>query len=334
MAGHDGCLALAVSGGSDSLALMHLAAAWARQKGAALPVVLTVDHGLSEGSAKMARRVVRWAKAAGLRAHILGWEGRKPKSGIEAAAREARYRLMGGWMARHDIKMLCVGHTEDDQAETFLLRLARGSGLEGLAAMRPLAPWPVPNSAKEKFSDLSVVRPLLGIGRAQLRNHLEAIGQPWADDPMNEDIAFDRVRIRKAAAALAEAGLSAARIAAAAAHLARARAALETVTAAVLARASRPGAEGFLLDPAALAAAPREIGLRGLAALLKIAGGRAYGPRFEALERLFDRLGTGTLGGGATLHGCRIGPARRREQVFGPGTLVLRPESSASGRKA
>jgi tRNA(Ile)-lysidine synthase len=334
MAGHDGPLAVAVSGGSDSLALMHLAAVWARQQSMPAPVVLTVDHGLSEGSGKTARQVVRWAKAAGLRAHILAWQGRKPKSGIEAAARAARYRLLGGWMTRHGIKTLCVGHTEDDQAETFLLRLARGSGLEGLAAMRPLAPWPVPPSGTEKFAQLSVVRPLLGVGRARLRNHLEAIGQPWIDDPMNEDTAFDRVRIRKAAAALAEAGLSTSRIAAATTHLARARAALETVTAAVLARASRPGADGFLLDPAALAAAPREVGLRGLSALLKMAGGRAYGPRFEALERLFDRIGTGTLGGGATLHGCRIGPARRRDQVFGPDTLVLQPEGSARARKA
>ena len=71
------------------------------------------------------------------------WRGKKPKSGIEAAAREARYQLMGAWMAKHRIGTLFVGHTQDDQAETFLLRLARGSGLDGLAAMRAHAPWPV-----------------------------------------------------------------------------------------------------------------------------------------------------------------------------------------------
>ena len=321
MAGIDGPLALAVSGGGDSLALMHLAARHAAAHSLPVPVVLTVDHGLRKGSRSDARKVVAWAKAIGLKAHILSWPGKKPKTGVEAAARSARYRLMGAWMAANGVSALCVGHTQDDQAETFLLRLARGSGVDGLAAMRALAPWPEPG-----FARLRVVRPLLALPRADLRGFLSAVGQDWLDDPMNQDPAFDRVRLRGAAQALAAAGLSAGRIAAAAAHLARARAALEQVTEAVLARAVRPAGkteqDGLLLDAAALGGAPREVGLRALAAVLMAVSGAAYRPRFEALERLFDRIAAEELGGGATLMGCRVGPARRGTQG-GDGARML-----------
>jgi tRNA(Ile)-lysidine synthase len=284
--------------------------------------VLTVDHGLRVNSAKDAKQVVAWAKQAGLTAYVLTWRGAKPESGLEAAAREARYRLMGAWLAKHKIATLFVGHTQDDQAETFLLRLARGSGLDGLAAMRARAPWPVPG-----FAGLTLARPLLDLRRDPLRAYLKSLGQDWLDDPMNEDTAFDRVKIRKAADALAEAGLSPARIAAAAAHLARARESLEIVTEAVLARAVREWKGGVLLDPAALAAAPREVGLRALASVLMTVGGQAYRPRFESLERLFDRIGGAGLGAGATLHGCHIRPAGKNEKVFAPFALVVAPES-------
>jgi tRNA(Ile)-lysidine synthase len=332
MAGHAGPFVVAVSGGGDSLALMHLLRAFAQAKKLAAPVVLSVDHGLRKAAAGDAKKVAVWAKQAGLKAHVLTWRGAKPKSGVEAAAREARYRLMGAWLAKHKIATLFVGHTQDDQAETFLLRLARGSGLDGLAAMRAHAPWPVPG-----FPELSVARPLLGLGRDRLRAHLESLGQAWLDDPMNDDAAFDRVKIRKAQAALAKAGLSPARIAAAASHLARARESLEIVTEAVLARAARKweGArkgECVLLDPVVLAAAPREVGLRALASLLMAVGRQAYRPRFESLERLFDRIAAADLRGGATLHGCHIRPTTGKEKDFAPFSLVLQPESPRKTR--
>ncbi len=296
-----------MSGGGDSLALMHLLAAHAKAHRHKPPVVLTVDHGLCRSSSKDARKVAAWAKKAGLKAHVLTWEGIKPKSGVESAAREARYALMGAWMVKHKITTLHVGHTIDDQAETFLLRLARGSGLDGLAAMRAQAPWPVPG-----FGTLTVSRPLLDIRRADLRAYLTSRGQSWLDDPMNEDDAFDRVKIRQAGKMLADLGLTTQRLAGAAAHLARARAALESMTDTVLAQATAKGSGGVLLNPAVLVAAPREVGLRALAALLMKVSGQAYRPRFDALERLFDRIAAGTLGGGATLHGCYIGPASKQ----------------------
>ncbi len=332
MAAHDGAIVVAVSGGGDSIALMHLLKDYASARTLAPPIVLTVDHGLRKNSARDAKQVAQWAKQAGLKAHILTWRGARPKSGIEAAARAARYRLMGDWLVKNRITTLHVGHTQDDQAETFLLRLARGSGLDGLSAMQTNAPWPV------EGYDLTIARPLLDIARAALRAHLTDLGQAWLDDPMNDDTAYDRVKIRKARDALADAGLTTARIAAAAAHLGRARAALEVVTEAVLARASTPVAGGFALDPAALAAAPREVGLRALAAILMAVSGQPYRPRFEALERLFDRLAAGTLGRGVTLHGCHIGPVPRSRSQNPAGALLVVPENprktASSARRA
>lgn len=325
MAGHArASWAVAVSGGGDSVALMHLLCAFAAANRLAPPIVLTVDHGLRKSSARDAAKVAAWAKQAGLKAHVLTWRGKKPKSGIEAAARQARYRLMGAWLSKHGIATLFVGHTQDDQAETFLLRLARGSGLDGLAGMRARAPWPVPG-----FSQLVAARPLLGLRRDSLRAYLKDKGQAWLDDPMNEDPAFDRVRIRKAQAALSEAGLLPARIAAAASHLARARESLEIVTQAVLQRAARRLDNGpVLLDPSALAAAPREVGLRALATVLMAVGEQTYRPRFESLERLFDHIVGESLRGGATLHGCHIRPAAKAERDFAPFRLAVVPENT------
>lgn len=312
--------AVAVSGGGDSLALMHLLHGFAKAREMAPPIVLTVDHGLRKASAREAKKVLAWAKEAGLKAHLLTWRGKKPKSDIESQARQARYRLLGDWLKKKKITTLFVGHNLDDQVETFLLRLARGSGLDGLSGMVPHAPWPVPG-----FDRLRLARPMLGLGRDQLRAYLSGLGQTWLEDPMNEDTSFDRVKIRKARAALSEAGLTPARIAAAASHLARARESLEVMTEAVLNRATRKSqAGGILLDALALAAAPREVGLRGLASVLMAVGGQAYRPRFESLERLFDRLAGPGLGGGATLHGCHLRPVAA---VFAPFSLAVMPEN-------
>jgi tRNA(Ile)-lysidine synthase len=128
--------------------------------------------------------------------------------------------------------------------------------------------------------------------------------------------------------ALEAAGLSPIRIADAAAHLARARAALEMATEAVLARVAKPDGNRMLLDAKALMAAPREVGLRALAALLMAVSGEPYRPRFDALERLFDSIAAGKLGGGATLHGCRVFPAPRASHAFGAETFILSRESS------
>jgi tRNA(Ile)-lysidine synthase len=313
--------AVAVSGGGDSLALMHLLARWAKKSRSTAPVVLCVDHGLQTGSKKTAASVARKARALGLQATVLRWPGPHPQKGIEAAARAARYALMGAWLKRRKLTTLHVGHNQDEQAETFLLRLARGSGIDGLSAMRPLAPYP-----HVDFPGLAVARPLLGFSRAELRAWLAARGEDWMEDPMNDDPRFDRVKMRQLAPALAEAGLTSARIALAASHMAAARDLMEELTASLLSHIAQPGSGGLLLDGMALGGAPRELGLRALASLLQSVSGAPYRPRFESLERLFDRLASRALRGGMTLSGCRIGPALAAERVFGPGTLALSRE--------
>ena len=320
--------AVALSGGGDSLSLMHLLADWAKACGLKPPVALIVDHALRPGSATEARRAAGFARKAGLTAHIFTRKGAAPKSGIEATARDARYGLMGAWLKKHGIATLYVGHTLDDQAETFLLRLGRGSGLDGLSAMRALAPFPLP-----EFADLNLARPLLRLARARLRADLRERGLDWLEDPMNSETRFARSRIRGLMPALEAAGLSAERISDAAGHLARARQALELATEAVLARAAAPAGGRVLLDSKALLAAPREVGLRALAALLMAVSGETYRPRFEALERLFDGIAQGKLGRGATLHGCRLFPAPRAAQAFGSQTLVFMKESSRKAEK-
>ena len=315
--------AVALSGGSDSLALMILLRDWAKDSGQPPPVVLCVDHALRPESAVEARKATQWAKAAGLKSKVLLRKGKKPRADIEAAAREARYRLMGEWARANGMKAIYVGHTRDDQAETFLLRLARGSGVDGLAAMRAVAPYPL-----REFPELTLVRPLLGFGREALRDVLRARKHAWLDDPMNADPRFARVKIRAAWPALEAMGLSKDRIADAAAHLARARAALDTVSQAVLARACRFEGREALLDPKALARAPRELGLRALASVLMTVSENEYRPRFERLERLFDRIGQGGLGRGSTLHGCLIGPAPIARALYGAGTLLVAREGN------
>lgn len=312
--------AVAVSGGGDSVALMYLLADWARARKLAPPAILTVDHGLAAGSRKRADDVRAQAKKLNLACEVLTWKAGKPKSDIEARAREARYRLMGEWCRANDVAFLYVAHSQDDQAETFLLRLARGSGLDGLSAMRDVAPFPL-----ENFSGLSLVRPLLGTARDDLRRFLQARAIEWHEDPMNADPRFARVRLRVIRSELEKAGLAAARIAAAARHLSRAREVLERDTALLLDTIIRREGARILIDGPALVSAPRELGLRALAELLKQAGGQTYRPRFEQLETLFDSLSSGPFAA-RTLHGCRLGAAPKRLAIFGSGTLLLEKE--------
>ena len=310
--------AIAVSGGGDSKALMLLLADWARAQSRSLPAVLTVDHGLVSGASRIAQDVVKDAQRIGLKAHRLVWKGAKPSADIEAAARAARYQMMGAWCQAHRIKGLYVAHTLEDQAETFLLRLARGSGLDGLAAMRVRSPFPL-----EGFERLCVVRPLLDITRAALRAWLESRHENWVEDPMNADSRFARTRIRQAWPALSDAGLTPARIALAAEHLGRARDALEDQTAEVLEAGCRFEETRVLVDGARLAAAPPEIGLRALAHILSHVSGQTYRPRFERLERLYRAIAEGDLKTARTLHGCRVGRAPKAASIFGPFTLII-----------
>lgn len=315
-------IAVAVSGGADSLCLALLARDWARARGGSL-LALVVDHALRPASAQEAALTAErlgkleipverllWNHAA---ATAPGNGGAGSKGGnLQAAARAARYRLLEDACRRSGILHLMTAHHLDDQAETLLLRLARGSGLEGLAGI-PAVAW---------RRDLRILRPLLTVPKARLTATLRAAGLDWVEDPSNRSPDFARGRLRALSGLLAEEGADNRRLARSAAHLGRARASLEVQQAEILARALRLDRRGFAwLRAEVLAAAPEEAARRVLARLVTTLGGRAYPPRWERLEALYRALRTGSLHG-RTLSGCRF--LERRQ-----GVLVVREVSGA-----
>jgi tRNA(Ile)-lysidine synthase len=275
-------LAVAVSGGADSMALALLADRWARARRGRV-VALTVDHGLRPESAAEARAVGRWMAVRGISHVRLMWrrESIDGNGNLQARAREARYRLMAKWCATHGVLHLLLAHHRDDQAETLLLRLGRGSGVDGLAAMAPVA----------ELRDVRLLRPLLAFPRNRLEATLRRLNQAWIDDPSNHNVRFARVRLRALAPALAEEGMTPERLAATATRLRRARETLEQMTAEFLVEAVTPFAEGYvLLDRAALRSAPAEIASRAVARLVAAVGGLAYVPRSERTGGLLATL--------------------------------------------
>ena len=302
-----------MSGGADSVALMRLVADWRTRNRPELPVAcFTVDHRLRPGSGAEADKVAAWAREAGLDHRTLDWRGRKPRADIQAAAREARYRLLAEACAAGGLSHLVLAHHLDDQAETLLLRLARGSGVDGLAAMPEHADWP----------GLRIVRPFLDVPKSRLVATLDALGQPWIEDPSNADPRFARARLRALMPALAAEGMTADRLAETARRMRRARAALEAAAADLHRAAVTEDRAGFCrVDAAVLAGAPEDIGLRVLARVLMGVGGSDYPPRLERLERLYGAL-TGDGVSGATLSGCRIVPA-------GGGAMICRERGRA-----
>jgi tRNA(Ile)-lysidine synthase len=213
-------IVLAVSGGPDSIALMWLAARWRRAlaRGPRL-IAVTVDHGLRSEAAREARDVKRLARTLDLPHRTLRWTGPKPKTGLPAAARTARYRLLAQAARTHGATHILTAHTRDDQAETLLMRMLRGSGIAGLAAM-----------ARESERDgLLLARPFLNISKSQLIATLKKAKVGFADDPTNRDTNFTRPRIRAVMPVLAAEGGDARNLARLASRLARANRAVEVL---------------------------------------------------------------------------------------------------------
>ena len=211
--------ALAVSGGPDSLALLHLIARWHDACGQSPKIsVLTVDHGLRPESRDEAKTVGRLAAELGLPHAILTWEREGAVSAsIQARARLARYGLMAAYCHAHDIPALVTAHHLDDQAETFLMRLKRGSGLDELAAIPERGVW----------AGIAILRPLLDVPKARLVATLAAQNIPYASDPSNADPRFERARVRDSIEALARLGITPEALALSARRLGRAREALD-----------------------------------------------------------------------------------------------------------
>lgn len=167
------------------MALLRLAEQWSKKS--VKISVLTVDHGLRPEAAAEASKVTAWCALLGLEHHALRWEGPKPKTGLQAKARAARYALLSAWCKANGATYLLTGHTMDDQAETVLMRQQRTDTAESLAGIWETTVW----------DGVKVFRPLLGQSRADLRAYLRGLGQPWIDDPSNSDRRFERVRVRQ-----------------------------------------------------------------------------------------------------------------------------------------
>jgi tRNA(Ile)-lysidine synthase len=227
------------------------------------------------------------------------WDG---QGNLQDAARRGRYRLLADWARRHGLRTVALGHTEDDIAETFLMRLARDAGVDGLAAM----------AARREVEGVVFLRPLLAAGRADLRGWLLGRGLPWADDPSNENDRFDRVRARRALAAMAEVGAGGAEIAALAAKMADVRVALEAATADAAARIVRIDRGDVIIDMAGLAALTAEIRRRLMLASVMWIGSADYGPRGAEMERFIAAALAGRV---ATLAGCKTSHARGRMRL-------------------
>lgn len=308
-------IVLAVSGGPDSIAMMWLAARWRRalKQGPRL-VAVTVDHGLRPEAAREARDVKHLAKTLDLAHRTLHWTGAKPKTGLPAAARQARYRLLAQAARSVDASHVLTAHTEDDQAETLLMRMARGSGIAGLAAM----------AAQSRRDGVVIARPLLQIPKARLVATLEKAKIGFADDATNRDPAFTRPRLRAILSALAAEGFDGRNLARLARRFARANAALEILADGaeryLMLRARQGGQAG--IDAQAFAALSEEIKVRLLLRWIDRIGheGPAELGKVEALLGQLEHAGAGKAVKGRirlkqTLAGALISLAEGRIQI-------------------
>ncbi len=290
-------IAVAVSGGADSLALAYLLYEWSKKQGAKI-VALTVNHNFRPEAEEEAATVHEWLAAEGIEHHILTHQGKKPDANLMEAARELRYHLLISWCNRHDIRHLAVAHHLDDQAETFLLRLERGSGVDGLAAMSPV-------SARD---GIKILRPLLSVPRREIEDYLQERGKIWISDPTNADTKYKRNRLRKMLEELPgkKKETLTKRLSDTARTMRRAREALEDYTAQAMAECVEFYPDDHAsLDKESWRFYPEEIRLRVLASLLRSIGGAEKPIRFEKLERLHDALLSNDIMA-VTLAGCKV----------------------------
>lgn len=341
-------LVLAVSGGVDSMALMHLAADAVRRAGRGRILVATVDHGLRAESAAEASFVAAEAHRIGLAHAMLPWRGGKPETGIQEAARAARYGLLAEAYHRQPAttKWLVTAHTADDQAETVLMRLARGSGVEGLSGMAETERLQIAPD-RQHLPPVALARPLLGVPKTRLVATMRARGLQWIEDPSNESLAFERVRIRQAMPALVAIGL-------AREALCRTARRMRTVrrTLAQLTRRALTDPDLVLVDPLGFVVIDRRawtdeaaglgeaVQLRLLAAVVRMVGGMDRPVSLASLEEVGWRISTGWHSLPAPSYAVTLGHTRIEQTAAGvtivreagrrpPEPVVLQPGAEA-----
>jgi len=285
-AGLSSGVAVAVSGGADSMALMLLAHQWAEVQGYTL-TALTVDHGLREDSHAEAAQVKAWVLAQGIEHHTLTWEAPTGlTTAIQARARTARYSLMSEWCRTHDVSHLLVAHHLNDQAETVLMRMKKRSTLFGLCSM----------AAVRDCAGVKLCRPLLSVPKIRLTATLQKFGQAWVEDPSNHNADFERVRVRAQLIDLAPLGVTSERLAKAAQS---ARVVCDIIDGAadrLIAATVTTRQNGGMALTAKFSDAPNLVRGRALTKLLSKVGNTAYPPSPDKLERLLAWMETSATG--------------------------------------
>ena len=308
-------LGLAVSGGSDSMAMLALAVAWAKAHGGELRVA-TVDHGLRNEAADEAHWVKAHCAELGLQHDTLIWAD-APSGNVQNAARTARYDLLASWARSHKLDAVAMAHTADDQAETFVMRLARGSGVDGLSSMRD--DWVAQN--------MRWLRPVLATDRDDLRLYLTEQGVGWVDDPTNSDPRFERVRVRKAMDDLARLGLDRDRLVSTAQRMSEARIALTQAAVDAAKTCANVALGDVVFDAAAYVALPTETRHRLLTAAIRFVSGATYRPRYDALREVEAQVLDGQR---RTLSGCTL-DRKAGQVIVGRELNAIRSEIAQPG---
>lgn len=307
-------LAVAVSGGGDSLALLHLMAEWAAEERVKLEAV-TVNHGLRPEAAHEAQFVAEVSERIKVKHTTLNWSGYKGTGNLQDAARRARYRLMADWAKTRGISTIALAHTADDQAETFFMRLARASGIDGLTGMQ-----------RRRVSDgITWVRPLLMQERFELRQYLRELREPWIDDPSNDDEAFERVKARRAMEELTKLGIDVHVVGRVMDHLGQVRSALDFATHDHALDCVFEEHGDLIIDRRRFAEGSPEVNRRLVVAALRWIASADYGPRGMKLQEFLSAM---MRGRDATLHGVRLLGGKEsfrltREHAAVAGTVAL-----------
>ncbi len=314
-----GTIGIAVSGGGDSMALALLLGDWiksngAKENGAAL-AAFTVDHKLRPEAADEARAVHEILTARGIAHEILVWEGEKPATGIQERAREARYDLLTAACRRRGIATLATAHNLEDRIETFWMRLAHGSGPDGLAGM----------AAAAEINGVARIRPLMGFSRARLRATCEKFGVAWFEDPSNRNEKYLRVKLRAFEETLASEGLTPQRLARTLRKLSDAKDALQFYAARAFEDCVTEDGAAAALDLGKWKDYPADIQRRVLNMIFSTRAPQAYPAGFDATERLRLHLLDENFKG-RTLAGCAVGRVKNGK------VLIAREEISRAAR--
>ncbi len=308
-------LGVAVSGGSDSLALLHLLHDWSREGGAEIFAV-SVDHGLRAEAAQEAAYVGEICKKLGVPHDVLRWQGWNGQGNLSDRARRARYSLIGEWAETHALPCVALGHTADDQAETFLMRLARQAGVDGLSAM----------SERRRIGRVEFCRPALKITRQALRDDLLRRGVKWVDDPTNDNPDYDRVRVRQMMPALEQLGLTATGLSNVAGHMAELRTMLYWYVFLAARDLVSMRSGDILIERKGFRTLPKDIARRLMQQALRWVNGAEYSPRGQAMDLLLESIRGGT---GMTLQGCLITISKTHLRITREAQAVAKVVSTA-----